>query len=154
MTYQKLQGSRALNVVPSDSINIPKVNSVATTGSATATVASKLVDSNQNFSSKLKIGDIVYNNTDSTAATVTAIDSATQVSLSADIMASGESYTVYYAPELSGCALFVSGAGTVKLETPAGDIVTLTAIAGSYLPIQAVKVFATGTSATGIVAIW
>jgi hypothetical protein len=50
--------------------------------------------------------------------------------------------------------LYVGGAGDVAIETAAGDTLTFTAVpAGTFLPIAAVKVLATGTDATNIVAL-
>ncbi|HBG45847.1 MAG TPA: hypothetical protein DDW94_02550 [Deltaproteobacteria bacterium] len=60
-------------------------------GTATSTTANKLVDSAANFGTDV-VNKTVYNSTDDTWAKVTARDSATQLSLSADIMASGEAY--------------------------------------------------------------
>jgi hypothetical protein len=48
--------------------------------------------------------------------------------------------------------LFVGGAGNVKITTPYGDTVTYTGVlAGTYLFVEALKIFATGTTATNIV---
>lgn len=63
-------------------------------GTATSTTASKLVDTAGQFTANVKVGDIVSNTTDNTTASVTAVDSNTQLSLSADIMASGEAYVI------------------------------------------------------------
>lgn len=65
-----------------------------TTGSATSMTANKLIDNNALFVGLVNIGDIIYNTTDETFAKVTAIDSDTQLSLSHDIMVSGENYRV------------------------------------------------------------
>lgn len=52
-------------------------------------------------------------------------------------------------------ALFVGGAGNLTLITSGGDAVTFTGVpAGSILPVRTRQVKATGTTATGIVAIW
>jgi hypothetical protein len=49
--------------------------------------------------------------------------------------------------------LWVGGAGNVKLTTVGGATVTYTAVpAGTYLRVRAQQVFATGTTATDIVA--
>lgn len=62
-------------------------------GAATATTANKLVDTSENFTTRgIKVGDKLKNITDSTYAVVTAVDSATTLSISGDIMASGEEY--------------------------------------------------------------
>ena len=63
------------------------------TGTATSTTTSKLVDTAAIFTSAM-IGFTVYNSTDNTWATITALDSPTSVSLSANIMASGEVYAI------------------------------------------------------------
>jgi hypothetical protein len=55
----------------------------------------------------------------------------------------------------NGCVLYVGGAGNLKVETIGGDEVTFVGInTGAFLPVQVVKVFATGTSATNILALW
>jgi hypothetical protein len=62
---------------------------------ATATTANKLVDTSVNFTTiGVAIGDKVVNLTDKTSALVTAVDSATQLSLDTDIMVSGERYRI------------------------------------------------------------
>jgi|TARA_B100000900_G_C20104121_1_gene523193 hypothetical protein len=55
----------------------------------------------------------------------------------------------------NGCVLYVGVAGDVKVQTVGGDDVVFTGIlAGSFIPVQVLKVFATGTTATNIVALW
>ncbi len=68
--------------------------SVLDSGTADGTSTYKLVDSSQDFTSTVKIGNIVYNTTDESFANVTAVDSNTQLTLDADIMASGENYEI------------------------------------------------------------
>jgi hypothetical protein len=68
--------------------------STVRTTSATGTTSNKLVDSGASFTSA-DVGSFVWNSTDSTIATVTARDSGTVLSLSADIMASGETYYLH-----------------------------------------------------------
>lgn len=58
-------------------------------------IAGKLVDSLQNFTSTVSVGDAVKNTTDGTWTTVTAIDSDGQLSLNTDIMESVEDYEIY-----------------------------------------------------------
>ncbi|MCK4960623.1 MAG: hypothetical protein KAT00_14525, partial [Planctomycetes bacterium] len=59
----------------------------------TSTTSNKLVDSTASFVSTLA-GLTVYNNTDGTSTTISAVDSATQLSLSSDIFTSGEDYII------------------------------------------------------------
>lgn len=52
-------------------------------------------------------------------------------------------------------ALYVSGAGTLKVTCQGDtDAVTLTVPAGSFLPLRPKRVWATGTTSTGIVALY
>lgn len=75
-------------------------SSLKDSGTTTATTTNKLVDSTQNFTSTVRVGDLVSNTTDSTTAIVTAVDSDTTLSLSADIMASGETYQIKYQADI------------------------------------------------------
>jgi hypothetical protein len=157
MATQKLQVSSAMVVIPSDTVNISNVAGVSVSSSTTATTANKLVDTTQDFVTLgVKVGDTIINTTDDTVALVTAIDSATVLSISADIMASGESYKLPLekANSASSCVLYVGVAGDLKVKTASGDVVTFIAAPAGYHPVQVVKVFATGTTATNIVALW
>jgi hypothetical protein len=52
-------------------------------------------------------------------------------------------------------ALFVGGAGALKVDTVGGSTVTFTGVAaGSVLRIRVKRVYATGTTATNIAALW
>ncbi len=64
------------------------------TGTATSTTANKLVDSQGQFLST-DVGKVIYNTTDHTWATVSAYDSATTLSLTGNIMVSGEGYEMF-----------------------------------------------------------
>jgi hypothetical protein len=153
MAYQKLQVERALTVIPSNTINVPNVAGPTVSGTTDGVTANKLVDSTASFTTNI-VGYIVYNTTDSTVATVTAVDDAGTLSLSADIMASGESYTLY-ADDNNGCVLYVGNTGNVRVLTAGNDDVTFVGIpSGSFVPVQVKRVYATDTTATDIVALW
>lgn len=65
------------------------------TGTTDGTTTDKLVDSGATFvADGVKAGTIVYNTTDTTTATITAVDSETTLSVSSDIFVSGEAYEV------------------------------------------------------------
>ncbi len=158
MAYQKLQAYRALAVNPSDTINIPNPAMLAisstTTGNGAATL--KVIDALGDFINKgVKVGDIIYSLA-GLISEVTAVDSATTLSVTTGI-GTGRTYTLYAnidAPN-NGCVLYVGVAGDVKVTTAGGDDVTFTGIlAGSFIPVQVLKVFSTGTTATNIVALW
>ena len=151
MAYQKLQVERALTVIASDTINIPNVAGPTVSGTTDGVTANKLVDSTASFTSNL-LGYIVYSGIQ--VATVTAVDDANTLSLSADIMASGEAYTLY-ADDNNGCVLYVGNTGNVRVLTAGNDDVTFVGIpAGAFVPVQVKRVFATDTDATDIVALW
>jgi len=69
-------------------------------GTATATLSNKLIETGQNFLTTVKVGDRIDNTTDATSTIVTAVDSDIQLSLADDIMVSGEDYDVVR-PEIS-----------------------------------------------------
>lgn len=53
------------------------------------------------------------------------------------------------------CVLYIGGAGNVRVLTAGGDDVVFTGVlAGTFLPVQVIRVFATNTTATNIVAVW
>jgi len=55
----------------------------------------------------------------------------------------------------NGCVLYVGVAGDVKVTTAGGDVVIFTGLlAGMFVPVQVLKVWATDTTATDIVALW
>tara|TARA_R100000700_G_scaffold24_1_gene48 strand:+ start:3438 stop:5801 length:2364 start_codon:yes stop_codon:yes gene_type:complete len=66
-----------------------------TGGTATSTTTNKLVDSSATFTSLVKVGDIVFNLTDTTYASVNSIDDANTLTLSSNIFTSGEEYMIY-----------------------------------------------------------
>jgi len=163
MPNLKLQVSRALKVIPSDNTNIPMPN-VIVTSTATATATNKLIDTGSNFSSvgtnplNIQVGDIIYNTTFSKAAKVTNVDSATQLSLNANIMASTNAYTLYLGTNISGsiepCVLYVGLGGEITVTTAGGDVVNFVNVAsGTFLPVQVIKVHII-SSAAGIIALW
>jgi len=151
MAYQKLQVERALTVIASDTINIPNVAGPTVSGTTDGVTANKLVDSTASFTSNI-LGYIVYSGTQ--VATVTAVDDATTLSLSADIMISGENYTLY-ADDNNGCVLYAGAGGNIKVLTAGNDEVTFTGTAaGAFIPVQVKRVFATPAPPAGIIALW
>jgi len=163
MPNLKLQVSRALSVIPSSDTNIPMPN-VIISSAATTTTANKLVDTNSNFSSSgvnplnIQVGDIVYNTSVAGAAMVTNVDSATQLTLNANIMTATNAYTLYSGTNTTGsiepCVLYVGTGGDLSIITAGGDYAFLTNVpSGSFLPIQVIKVN-TFTTATDIIALW
>jgi hypothetical protein len=55
----------------------------------------------------------------------------------------------------NGCVLYVGGAGNIKVTTAGGDTLIFTGIlAGSFFPVQVLRLWSTGTTATNIIALW
>ena len=218
MAYQKLQVSRGLVVIPSDTVDIPFPGAEITSGTTTAASAGKLIESitgtnttdtttltdaakdftalgvkvgdtvtnttvgtttttvtavgvttltlevdifpsaGQSYSigkfirTGIKIGDIVYADV---AATVTAIDSATQLSVTTAV-ATTTAYKIYTPGKNSGCVLYVGTTGNIKVITAGGDTVLFTAVpVGMFMPVEVTRVMFTGTvGSAAIVALW
>jgi hypothetical protein len=162
MSVFKSQFSRALKVIPSDNANIPNPF-VITTGTNTSTTANQLINSAAFFVTKnVAVGDVVYNTTDSTAATVVLVINETTIVLNADIFtATGKAYVIYQNSSQTGlpnqgCNLYIGGAGAATVTTIGNDIVTFSGLlAGTVLPVQVNKVANSGgTTATNIIALW
>jgi len=162
MPNLKLQVSRALKVIPSANTNIPMPN-VIVSSTATATTANKLVDSTKNFSSSgvnplnIQVGDIVYNTSVAGAAMVTNVDSATNLTLNANIMGLTNAYTLYSGTNTTGsvepCVLYIGVGGDLNVTTAGGDVVNFVGVsAGTFLPVQVIKV--NSASAADIIALW
>jgi len=168
----------AIPVALSDTINIPGPV-VRTSGATTSLTANKLVDTNANFEQTfdadgnvtnqgVQVGQVVYNmyamigsdDLGPTVATVTAIDSDTQLTLSADIFAGGvgaKGYNIYDANKANpkgfiiqvGSAENGSSAANVYVKTIDGQDVFIKAIQpGTVLPLVIQRVMV-GAAAAG-----
>jgi hypothetical protein len=166
MAYQKLQVSRAIDVIPSNTIDIPNPSLVASgAASADAPVGNlnRLTNSSGNFQTKgVGVGNVVYVLYASGAkqiTTVASVDSETQLTLSDDVsFLSGDSYKIFHAGQNNGCILYigsVTGGSVLRVLTAGGDDIILKGVvAGSYTPVQVLRVFSSDTSVSDIVALW
>ena len=64
-------------------------------GTTSSTTTNKLVDVAATFTTLIAVGNVVENTTDNTTAKITAIDSATQLTLDNNIMTTGQTYRIY-----------------------------------------------------------
>ena len=90
MAYPKITVNTGLTiaVIASDTIPIPDPGLPQLTGRTTGATGGKLIDASVNFETNgVVIGDIVYNTTDSTVTTITAIDSPDTLSVADNIFA-------------------------------------------------------------------
>jgi|TARA_R100001463_G_scaffold13865_8_gene36975 hypothetical protein len=89
----------------------------ADSGTTTGTATNKLIQSGQNFTSTVTNGDQVVNQASGATALVTNVDSNTQLTLDADIMVSGQAYTIDNSPFITqGHYFVVSVGGTQSLN--------------------------------------
>lgn len=155
MAYQKLQGYRAWNVNKSDNTDIPNIGIVGPSGTTTSAATNQLIDSNANFTAEtVQTGMIVVNTTDGTQTTVLSIENTTTLNVTNDIMPNAKAYQLYDGNQ-EGAVLFIGTAGNLKVTTAGGDEITFQGInTGTFFPVNVVKVFATGTSADNIIALW
>jgi hypothetical protein len=154
--YQKLQVGTALNIFKSDNANIP-IPAVITSGISGSVSANQLEDVTGQFVTlNVQTGDVVYNNTTGSAATVTRVLDEENLLLNADIfLASGNSFTIYTQNNKEACVLYVGTGGNLRVLTASGQDVTFAnTVGGTFLPVQVLKVFSTGTAASNLVALW
>ena len=177
----------ALEVIASDTLPIPHPSQQKLTGVATGTSATlnSLVDTGGDFligsegSGSVQEGDVVYNTTASTSATVVTVSSNTVLVLDTDIFgaaAFNDSYQIFMNGDFEGlaqaaaqgCVLFVGsstapaaiadGYVDIKVKTSAGSTVIFSSFpVGEYLPVQVLQLYSTSTSAasaTNCIAIW
>jgi len=156
MSYDKLQGRRALAVIPADGVKIPTPSYLKISSTTTATTATKLVDAAGDFiTNGIKPQDIIYNTTSGAATTVLRVDSATQLTVVDDIMLTAQAYSIYDGSQEEGPVLYIGAGGTLTVVTVGGDEILLVNIPNaSYVPIQVRGVQATGTTCTSIIALW
>jgi hypothetical protein len=158
MSVFKTTFSRALEVFPSNDANIPYPY-VITSGTSTSTSSNQLVDNTTDFIAlNVKEGDIVYNTSNNTAATVVNVKSADSLDLNANIFDTDpQSYIVYQASSQTGlgnqgCYLYIpEESNTYQVITIGGDQVTFAKPqVGTVLPVQIIKLISGGNC----VALW
>lgn len=154
MAYQKLQVSTALNIYKSDNANIPFAN-VVVAGTSSASALNELEDDDFNFIAlNVQVGDVVYNTTTGTAATVTGVTN-TILTLNANLFSSADDYIVYAQNNKEACVLYIGTGGNLRVLTASGQDVLFTGLlAGTFFPVQVLKVFSTNTTAGNLVALW
>jgi hypothetical protein len=160
MSVFKTTFSRALRVIPSDNAVVPSPYLIHT-GANSGVQTNKLITITGDFvTDNVKTGDVVYNISGATAATVVSVDSQTQLTLNANIFTTGgQTFRIYQqSPQTgsgnTGCFLYVGGAGNVTVTTIGGDDVTFNAVPiGTILNVQVLAV-KSSTTATLINALW
>ena len=145
MAYQRLQPTRAIQIIPADGVLLPG-------GPGSLQDNAAPVD----FRTIIRAGDTVYNVSAGLAARVIGVPQTRVLTLSDDIFtAVGEIYIVGSVVKGSGAALWVGTGGSISGITAGGDDIVLDNIPdGSLLPILMSVINQTGTTATGIYGLW
>lgn len=162
MAYQKLQVGLGVNVIPSDTLDIPNPSGYTMTGTVTSAPASTaLLDSNATFlKNNIRAGMVIYNTSNNTViAEIISVVSETQLTIAVRSATGnftvGNTYTIYANTDNPGCVLYVGVAGNLRVLTSSGSDITFTGVlAGSFIPVQVKRVFATSNTATSILALW
>lgn len=162
MAYQRLQVSIAAPVIPSDTVDIPCPSGPTLQGINSVAVPSKVTSATAIFNNpQLKAGAILVNETTPAITTITAVDSDTVCSLADNIMGLGEAFTIYLTPSLidsTGAILYIgdiAGGTSLTVDTVGGSTITYPiVIPGTFLPVYVTRVYATGTTASSLIAHW
>lgn len=157
MAYQKLQVGTGIAVIPSDTIDIPAVSGpvVDSTMSQIPPDTSTIVDATQDFTAIVGlVGSPVIVGT--SIARVASVGGPTQITLDDAIAgAAAVGYKIYVGATNPGCVLYVGNTGNLRVLTTSNADLTFVGIpAGSFVPVQVKRVFATDTTATDIIALW
>jgi hypothetical protein len=166
--------TRALKVIPTDDCNVPLPNLLASgtvTDDASSTTlvdlsAQFIVTNDQgNVEYKVNVGDVVYFYDTNVGVYITEVIDENTLSLSsAGGIVIGNPYEIYQGSPITGlqnqgCSLYIDlpigTSAPLSVVTPGGDTISLSDVAGGMLPIQVVKVNASGTLSTNpIYALW
>jgi len=154
------QPVKAIEVRPSDTINIPQPGSVVNGSSSTN--GTTLTDASATFlADSISGGDVVYTSTE--IHEILSVDNGQTITLKTAVAAAAPyDYKIYKGNggELKegqdGYSLFIGTAGDITV-LPVGtgqDEVTLKNVANnSYVPLQIQRVLDSGTTALGILAL-
>ena len=169
MSSTKLNPTRALLVIPSDNCNVPTPYVLAQ-GAITAIAIDQLITTGSPFikgsTYSVNVGDVVYNITENSAATIVEVIDKDTLLLNADIMVNaGNEFIVYQEGPITGlgnqgCILYLGGAqnvGELHVTTIGGDDMVIAKISKPFFPIQVKKVWLTGTAGldqSDIYALW
>jgi hypothetical protein len=159
MAYQKLQVSTGRPVIPNDDIDIPTTGSpsIESTQTLTPFLNTVIVDDTQDFTS-VPIGSTVITN--GQLARVIKINDPFSLSISpgiSDTTGTNLDYEIYSAigSPNPGCVLYSGSGGDIRVLTSSNADLTFVGFPpGTFMPVQVKRVFATGTAATDIIALW
>ncbi len=157
MAYQKLQTGTGIAVIPSDTIDIPAVSGpvVDSTMTQNPPGLTTIVDDTQDFTAIVGlVGSPVIVGT--SIARVASVNGATNITLDAGIAGTtAVGYKIFVGATNPGCVLYSGTGGDIRVLTSSGaDLLFVGTAPGAFIPVQVKRVFATGTDAISIVALW
>ena len=156
MAYQKLNTSRAWEVSPSDDAPIPQIMVVDGTQTVVSISGNTItVDPAIDLVKLGFVRGMIIVSPGGNSAIITSVG-GNELTLNIPATPFGATTKFNaYGGNNNGCLLYVGGAGNVKVITAGGDKVTFLNVAeGFVLPVNVIQVFATDTTATGIIALW
>ncbi len=150
----------AIRVIPSDGINIPQPGSVVEGNSSTN--GTTLTDVTALFKTNfIAGGDVVYVGNE--IHEVLSVDSETVITLKTAVVAAAPyAYKIFKGNGgalkngYDGYSLFVGTAGDLTVLTPGAgqdETVLVNVANASFIPLQVIRVLASGTTATNILAL-
>jgi len=160
MKFLKTHYGRTINVIPSDTVNIPNPAGLGLTGATDNIGTNQLRDGSANFTTNL-LGSIVVNTVINEIANVVGFGNSGILILDADIFTNaGDTYAIYNSDNNQGCAIYIpkQAPGHLKVLTVGGDIADFIACgdenASMILPVNVLRVFSTDTGLANLVALW
>ena len=162
MAYQKLQVSTAIRVIPSATVNIPNPSSPNVEGVIQAKGPNDQIQFTEDIleGTEFKRGAIIINTTTGDIGTIEAIiaPGVAEVDNAFYTSSSNTNAIIIYADENEGCIIYVgdtSGGGDLNVETASGqEVIYKNVPQGSFLPVQVVRVNASLTTASELIANW
>ena len=155
MTYQRLQPTKAIPIIPIDGLRLPD-SAVAGPSAVTAIGTNKLFDSTTpvSFVEVVPIGSTVYNLSTGAGATVVGVNGPKQITLSADIFtAVGEIYVIGGVGR--GAAIWSGTGGDISGSTAGGDDIFMPSVPpATMIPVLMSVINATDTTATDMYALY
>ena len=160
MKFLKTHYGRAINVIPSNTVNIPNPAGLGLEGLCYDPQVNKLTSETPIFTTNL-LGAIVVNTSTNAIANVVGFETSSKLLLDTDIFpTAGDGYAIYNSDNNQGCALYIPAQTPDKLVvlTVGGDVIAFhecgDANASSILPVNVLRVFSGDTNLTNLIALW
>ena len=162
MAYQKLQVGRATDMddKQSDTEDTVNLNDVINTYTRTlGGGGGQIIDANATFiTDGVKPGDLAFRpGTTAEASRVISVDSETQITCSISVVSVGNNFSILSQSEEPAVLYIgdVTAGASLKVRSAGGDDATfVNVVEGTFLPVQVKRIYATGTTASKIIALF